>query len=94
MKNNLSKNPVMATRRGIATPPAHNSQHDNNHLKEELKAKLRKLFQFEDQDLDFGIYRIMNYKRREIEKFIEIEMEKKYYFTFQKRPSEFSLYIC
>jgi len=61
-------------------------------MKEQLKEKLRELFQFQSQDLDFGIYRIMNYKRREIEKFIE--MEKKYYFTFQKRPSEFSLYIC
>jgi len=32
------------------------------------------LFQFETQDLDFGIYRIMNYKRREIERFIDEEL--------------------
>ncbi|HIP57945.1 MAG TPA: hypothetical protein EYH00_01390, partial [Archaeoglobus profundus] len=45
-----------------------------NELKERLKDKLRELFQFENQDLDFGIYRIMNYKRKEIEKFIEEEL--------------------
>ncbi len=43
-------------------------------LKEKLKAKLREIFQFENEDLDFGIYRIMNYKRKEIEKFIEKEL--------------------
>lgn len=32
---------------------------------------LKELFQFESSDLDFGIYRIFNYKRKEIEKFIE-----------------------
>ncbi|MHA1896720.1 MAG: site-specific DNA-methyltransferase [Promethearchaeota archaeon] len=42
-----------------------------NNLKEELKRKIRELFQFETADLDHGIYRIMNYKRKEIEKFIE-----------------------
>jgi len=31
---------------------------------------LRELFQFDCADLDFGIYRIMNYKREVIEKFI------------------------
>ena len=31
---------------------------------------LRELFQFDCADLDFGIYRIMNYKREAIEKFI------------------------
>ena len=45
-----------------------------NRLKEELKRKLREIFQFENEDLDFGIYRIMNYKRKEIEKFIDKEL--------------------
>jgi adenine-specific DNA-methyltransferase len=31
---------------------------------------LRELFQFDCADLDFGIYRIMNYKREVIENFI------------------------
>jgi len=47
---------------------------NNNDLKEKLKEKLRELFQFENEDLDFGIYRIMNYKRKEIERFIEKEL--------------------
>ncbi|MBW9220675.1 hypothetical protein KKP91_00435 [Methanothermococcus sp. SCGC AD-155-M21] len=47
---------------------------NNNKLKEELKNKLKELFQFEREDLDFGIYRIMNYKRKEIERFIDKEL--------------------
>jgi len=47
---------------------------NKNNLKEKLKEKLREIFQFENEDLDFGIYRIMNYKRKEIEKFIEKEL--------------------
>jgi len=47
---------------------------NKNELKEKLKAKLREIFQFENEDLDFGIYRIMNYKRKEIEEFIEKEL--------------------
>ena len=46
---------------------------NGNELKEKLKAKLREIFQFESEDLDFGIYRIMNYKRKEIEEFIETQ---------------------
>jgi adenine-specific DNA-methyltransferase len=47
---------------------------NENNLKEKLKEKLKEIFQFENEDLDFGIYRIMNYKRNEIEKFIEKEL--------------------
>jgi adenine-specific DNA-methyltransferase len=47
---------------------------NRNELKEKLKSKLREIFRFEREDLDFGIYRIMNYKRKEIEKFIEKEL--------------------
>lgn len=36
-----------------------------------LKNLLRKLFQFDAADLDFGIYRIMNQRRDEIDEFIE-----------------------
>ena len=35
---------------------------------------LKALFQFECSDLDFGIYRIMNYKRDAIQKFIEKDL--------------------
>jgi len=35
---------------------------------------LKGLFQFETSDLDFGIYRILNYKRDRIKKFIEDDL--------------------
>ena len=35
----------------------------------------RQLFQFEAADLDFGIYRIMNFKRKQIDKFIQQDIE-------------------
>lgn len=41
-----------------------------NH-RQKFQELLRRLFQFESADLDFGIYRIMNFKRDVIEKFIE-----------------------
>ena len=37
---------------------------------------LRQMFQFDCADLDFGIYRIMNFKRKPIEKFIEKDLIK------------------
>jgi adenine-specific DNA-methyltransferase len=44
------------------------------HMKEQAQAKfqqlLRELFRFDSAELDFGIYRIMNHKRRVIERFI------------------------
>ncbi len=42
--------------------------------KEKLKEKMRELFQFGQADLDFGIYRILNYKRDRIEKFINDDL--------------------
>ncbi|MHA1920366.1 MAG: DNA methyltransferase [Promethearchaeota archaeon] len=45
-----------------------------NKWKERLQNLLRKLFQFESEDLDFGIYRIMNQKRDAIEKFIQKDL--------------------
>lgn len=40
-------------------------------VREKVRKLLRDLFQFENQDLDFGIYRIMNFKRKEINEFID-----------------------
>lgn len=42
-----------------------------DNVKEKVKSLLKELFQFDNQDLDFGIYRIMNFKRHEIEEFIQ-----------------------
>ena len=35
---------------------------------------LRNIFQFDSADLDFGIYRILNYKRNQIETFISEQL--------------------
>lgn len=43
---------------------------------EQLQQLLRELFQFDCADLDFGIYRIMNYKREVIERFITKDLPK------------------
>lgn len=49
---------------------------------------VRKLFQFDSSDLDFGIYRILNYKREKIENFIEVELKKKVEEAFAKHKDE------
>ncbi len=41
---------------------------------EKFKAILREMFQMDQADLDFGIYRIMNAKRDEIEKFLDNDL--------------------
>ena len=47
----------------------------NAHI-EKFQHLLRELFQFDSTDLDFGIYRIMNFKRDVIEKFIAEDLPK------------------
>ena len=47
----------------------------NDSLKK-FQRLLREIFQFDCADLDFGIYRIMNYKRDVIEKFITQDLPK------------------
>lgn len=42
--------------------------------RQKLQTLLRELFQFDSADLDFGIYRIMNEKRDEVERFIEEDL--------------------
>ncbi len=42
--------------------------------REKFQELLKKLFQFDCAELDFGIYRIMNYKRAVIERFIEKDL--------------------
>lgn len=41
---------------------------------EKAKSLLKQLFRSDNADLDFGIYRIMNFKRAEIEKFIDKDL--------------------
>lgn len=49
---------------------------------------LKKLFQFETSDLDFGIYRILNYKREQIEKFIQEDLKKKVESAFARHKDK------
>ncbi|RTI02132.1 site-specific DNA-methyltransferase, partial [Thermus scotoductus] len=44
--------------------------------KEKFQQLLRELFEFDNADLDFGIYRIMNYKRQVIERWISNDLPK------------------
>jgi len=44
--------------------------------RDKIHALLKKLFQFDNAELDFGIYRIMNHKRAVIERFIESDLIK------------------
>jgi len=70
-----------------------NKKKDNDFL-QKLKDKLKELFQFkfsagddfqfDSSELDFGIYRIMNYKRKEVENFIENDLVKKVEKEFEK----------
>ncbi|MFN3532650.1 MAG: site-specific DNA-methyltransferase, partial [Candidatus Brocadia sp.] len=48
----------------------------NASAREKFISLLRELFQFDCADLDFGIYRIMNYKRQVIERFIAEDLPK------------------
>ncbi len=47
-----------------------------NQYQDKFQGLLRELFQFDCADLDFGIYRIMNFKRGVIEKFITLDIPK------------------
>ncbi|MEO0299134.1 MAG: site-specific DNA-methyltransferase [candidate division WOR-3 bacterium] len=49
---------------------------------------LKNLFQFDASDLDFGIYRILNYKRDKINDFIEKDLENKVETAFAKHKDE------
>jgi adenine-specific DNA-methyltransferase len=51
---------------------------------------LRDIFQFESSDLDFGIYRILNYKRDEVEKFISQKLPQIIEDAFQKHKKNLS----
>lgn len=44
---------------------------NKNSALDQLKSFLNELFQFDSQDLDFGVYKILHYKRKEIKDFID-----------------------
>ena len=45
-------------------------------IQDALIAALKDMFQFDQSDLDFGVYRIMGMKRNEIKGFLEVELPK------------------
>jgi adenine-specific DNA-methyltransferase len=47
---------------------------ENQQARQKLQDELRKLFQFDVSDLDFGIYRILNRKKDQIQDFIEKDL--------------------
>ena len=49
-----------------------------------FQSLLNEIFQFEASDLDFGIYRILNYKRDQIDKFIKGD-KRKYLFILGEK---------
>ena len=59
----------------------------NDKLKK-FQSLIKEIFQFEASDLDFGIYRILNYKRDRIEKFIQEDLKNKVETAFAKHKDE------
>jgi len=57
---------------------------------ERFQYLLEELFQFEASDLDFGIYRILNYKREQIKDFIENRLPEIVESAFEKHKQAFS----
>jgi len=57
-------------------------------ITEKFQELLKKIFQFETSDLDFGIYRILNYKREQIKEFIEKDLVEKIDFAFAKHKDK------
>jgi integrase len=57
---------------------------------EKFQNLLKELFQFEASDLDFGIYRILNYKRDQIKDFIENRLPEIVESAFEKHKQALS----
>ncbi len=55
---------------------------------EKFQNLIKKVFQFDAADLDFGIYRILNYKRNKIEDFINKDLKEKVESAFAKYKDE------
>ncbi len=55
---------------------------------EKFQSLLHDLFQFEASDLDFGIYRILNYKREQIDKFIKEDITNMVQEAFARHKDE------
>src|SRR5690606_29461627 len=63
----------------------------NNYNK--LQAVLSEIFEIDKADLDFGIYRIMNQKRDDVNKFIEVQLPKDIKKVLSKTQSKDSVHL-
>ncbi|MEN3044917.1 MAG: site-specific DNA-methyltransferase, partial [Candidatus Hydrothermales bacterium] len=63
-------------------------ERESNYIEGKFQNVLRNIFQFDASDLDFGIYRILNYKRNQIEKFINEDLKNKVEEAFSKYKKE------
>ncbi|MHB8281449.1 MAG: DNA methyltransferase [bacterium] len=55
---------------------------------EKFQNLLKKIFQFDSSDLDFGIYKIFNFKKEQITKFIDEDIPEKIENSFKKYKNE------
>jgi len=55
---------------------------------EKFQSLLHELFQFEASELDFGIYRILNFKRQQIDKFIKEDIKNQIEEAFVRHKGE------
>lgn len=60
------------------------------HALKKFQELLGDVFQFESSDLDFGIYRILNYKQKEVKEFINQKLPKIIEEAFQKHKKNLS----
>jgi adenine-specific DNA-methyltransferase len=60
------------------------------HALKKFQELLRDIFQFESSDLDFGIYRILNYKQKEVKEFIDQKLPQIIEDAFQKHKKNLS----
>jgi adenine-specific DNA-methyltransferase len=60
------------------------------HALKKFQELLREIFQFESSDLDFGIYRILNYKQKEVKEFIDQKLPQIIEDAFQKHKKNLS----
>jgi len=52
------------------------TENKTNEKKQRLLALMQSMFQLDQPDLDFGLYRIMHAKREQIESFLNTEFDK------------------
>lgn len=64
------------------------NSNNNATFLERFQNLLKDLFQFDASDLDFGIYRILNHKRKQIDKFITTDLVKNVEDAFSKHKGE------